>query len=191
MIFDTDEIEATSVDSLEEWLRGSEEINRVHLENQYKLYKWIGHQFKAKLILDLGTRKGTSAVAFADCRDNVVLTIDNRAYDFQGQWNKRINLSYGVKDIFDLYPTIYDVAEIIHLDVSHDGITEHKWLEDLNTTDFQGVLIMDDINSDKFPELRKVFSEIQQRKLILPPEISHFTGTGVVAFGDQVLKLIP
>lgn len=186
------EILATSVESLDPWLCGEEETNRVRAynENQYKFYKWLGHQTDDQLILDLGTRKGTSAVAFADNRRNMVMTYDNRRYDFKGQWDDRDNLRYEVLDVMALAPECYDNAAIIHLDLWHDGDTESRWLETLDRSAFSGILIMDDAFHRKFPKLNTVYLGIPRRKLILPTDIGHFTGTGIILYGDQEINIV-
>ena len=194
MIIPIQEVLNTSVKPLYPWLRGQEEINRVGRkgrEDQYRFYVWLSKQINNSLIIDLGTRKGTSAVAFANNRTNQVWTYDIRTYDFQGAWEDRDNLHYVVADVLSLPPSTYDDAAILHLDLLHDGETERQWLDKVDQSNFSGLLIMDDVNYGKFPGLMQLWNSLKRRKLLLPPGISHFSGTGLVPFNDEPLEVVP
>jgi len=187
----TSVVKNLKVDSMYPYLRGIHEINRVKEEAQYKFYKWIGWKFNDITILDLGTRKGTSAVAFADNPNNQVVTYDNRYFDFTDFWEGKKNLVYKNEDVLTIKPEVYNSATVIHLDLWHNGEEEEKWLSILDESNFDGFLIMDDVDCfDKFPRMQEVFKNIQREKIILPRSISHFTGTGIVFFGNYRMEVL-
>ena len=181
------EIRNTDVKSLQEWLI-EDDIARVARtsEGQYRLYKNLSHQYNKAYILDLGTRRGASAVAFADNPTNYVLTVDVREFtELKTKWEKRTNLEYLVSDVLALPRDWFSRADIIHLDLSHDGLLEKLVVEEkINKSDFDGLLIMDDINFRKFPELTEFYKSITRRRMTLPIEISHFSGTAFVLYNE-------
>jgi hypothetical protein len=139
---------------MQKWTRGEEESSRVENENQYAFYAFLSRMLGPQAeILDLGTRKGTSAFAFFSGNPHVkITTVDNRRYNFP---RLPSNIHYRVEDIEATPQSLINNADLIHLDVSHDGVTEAKFLRRLDN--FVGILVMDDVDSDKFPKLRVVW----------------------------------
>lgn len=193
--FNIEEILKTDLTPVEQFLfkksdRDHREIDRIYEkhEKQYRMLKWLGDSFHQTHILDLGTRNGTSAFCLANSRENWVTTVDI-THTYKGvdirPFLEAADITFEEKDVKDLPDTFLLAASIISLDIGHDGYSEERFLRRLEKIGYHGLVIMDDVNFPRrFKKLNDVWLAIKQPKVLLPDEIAHDTGTGVVAFGS-------
>jgi predicted O-methyltransferase YrrM len=173
---------------------GGRDRNRFLTEvgEHYRLLINLAHQYSDGLFYDIGTLHGASAIALGSNPDNRVIT-----WDVSTKPRQRVgyawpsvpgmdNIEFRVKSIFDEPTWIYDTADIICLDVSpHDGIKERQFTDMLEDTDFEGLLICDDIRNHRFPGMTKWWEAIKLPKWEIP--YAHCSGTGIVSYGEEVV----
>jgi len=187
------EILALDTTEVSEICRGDRDRRRfVQATNEpYRMLVYLANQYTNGLHYDVGTRRGASAVALSCKPDSRVITWDiDSSYRERGGYAwpnvpSRPNIEFRVKNIFEEPASIYDDADIINFDVDpHDGIQERKFLKILNETKFSGILILDDINHSYFPEMKKMWEEIEMPKHIIP--YAHGSGTGIISYGEEL-----
>lgn len=152
----------------------------------YKFLRYISNKFNNINILDIGTRAGASAICLADNRTNKVTTIDftdihlkEHKFDFSSY----PNIQFLTGDIQEYDNTFYKKFQLICLDIDHTGVVENRILRKLEKS-FSGILIMDDIDMNRFSRLREVWNSITRKKLII--KCAHHSGTGVVSYGTDI-----
>jgi hypothetical protein len=160
----------------------------------YKLMAYLAHQYYGGLFYDIGTRRGTSALALGSRKQNKVISWDIQdnsrklAQYAYPNISKYPNIEFRIKDIFDESDLIYDNADLISLDIDpHDGIQEKKFLDILDRTKFKGILLMDDINYYRSPDLKKLWESIIRPKFEIQTSYSHESGTGLVSYGEEII----
>lgn len=150
--------------------------NHVSGREHYRLLAHIGSLINDSNILDVGTYKGYSALAFSTNTSNNVTS-----YDIINQHNrenyKNIEFRIGEATTYEKY----DTTPIILLDTYHDGVYESTFIEHLRTIRWNGVLIMDDIH--EFKALETLFNSLPEKKHDIT-NIGHWSGTGIVRFGS-------
>jgi len=161
-------------------------INRTKHEH-YRFLTWVADQYTYATFLDLGTRAGASAMCLASNPNNKVISYDvsheslrNNNFDF----SEFPNISFRLFDATRLRPKSFNNADVIFLDIDHTGDSERIVLNNINKSKFKGILIMDDINHHRFPELKKIWDEIERPKWIV--SYAHDSGTGIVSYGPGV-----
>jgi predicted O-methyltransferase YrrM len=161
-------------------------------ENQYRMLQWLTWQFNGIHILDVGTRGGTSAFCLADNPANKVTACDithtYKHVDIR-PFLERAGIDFIEGDAMALPPSILKSAPLISLDISHNGTDEIKFLNLLEEIDYDGIIIMDDINCPrKFPKLHEVWNLITRPKVLMPRSLAHDTGTGIVIYGQHTVS---
>lgn len=199
--FNIQDILATDMSSVEPRLfvrgpRDHRERDRLYEKHecQYRMLKWLTWQFNHIEILDLGTRAGTSAFCLADNPANEVLACDityiHKGVDVE-PFLTRAGIDVFKGSVMDLSDDTLLNATIISLDIDHKGYTERLFLNRLKEIGFSGYVIMDDVNFPRrFKRLHEVWLEIDLPKMLLPREIAHDTGTGIVAFGSNSFSVV-
>jgi hypothetical protein len=77
----------------------------------------------------------------------------------------------------------WDKVKIVMIDVDpHDGVQERIMMEWLRKKEWKGILLHDDIGPD-WPLTEAMWNEIQEEKFNVT-DMAHYTGTGLVNFGD-------
>lgn len=140
-------------------------------------------------IFEIGTRWGASAAALSKNKNVHVVTCDIRdAIEDQKPSIKDIpNIEFIIGDGFDLIEKYKD-SKIIFMDVDpHDGVQERKMIQKLIDVEFKGILLLDDIHLNK--EMNDFWKSITQDKCDLT-SIGHYSGTGIVFFGDEELTML-
>src|SRR5262249_38974335 len=80
-------------------------------------------------------------------------------------------------------------SALIFLDTSpHDGRFERQVYDTLQTHGYRGLLVLDDINCDRFPGMNHFWLAIECPKWDIT-RYGHHSGTGVVSFGDTEFRL--
>src|SRR3990167_152476 len=157
----------------------------------YRFLTWLGMQFKNEKFYDLGTRAGASAMCLGYERSNKVISYDitdELKIKHNFNFTEFPNIEFRLKDIaYEPIETFLD-GTVILLDIDHSGKTEKKFFDNLCQTNYNGILIMDDINYYKFKELGKFWKSITKPKYIV--DIAHHSGTGIVPFGDWEIEIV-
>ena len=140
----------------------------------YEHYRLLNHICSGKkLVYDIGTYKGSSAVAMSSAKKVI-------SYDIEDQLEakKPRNVTFKIGNA--LSDTNILKADIILLDTAHDGKFENAFYQ-LIRRKFKGILIIDDIYFNN--EMSKFWASITEPKDDLT-KIGHYTGTGIVYFGS-------
>lgn len=154
----------------------------------HKFYRWMSDQFDDSLIVEAGTLAGASAKSFAKNPTNTVVTHDIDMARQQGRGFPS-NVICKHQDIFTVPPIYFDEAQLIYLDISHNGVDEAKFL-DMIEPHFKGILIMDDVNCERrWPALHALFRDLDREHHLLPKSIGATYGTGVVPYGDWTIVI--
>ena len=161
-------------------------------ESHYRLLIWLGHQYENETLLDIGTRRGTSAVCLADNTANKVITFDiiaeSKGYQHKDLFVHCPNVEFRQKGVGDIEDALLLLSPLIFLDIDHSGKHEDDFLTHLKKIGYDGFVFMDDVNFDrKFKGLRLMFEK--HNGILLPRPISHDTGTGVVVFGENSINV--
>lgn len=145
-------------------------------KEHYRLLTYISNSFEGETFVDVGTLKGSSALALSTNNKNKV-------YSFNLSNQLELNsLPENVEFIIDnvlngKYDNILLSAKFILLDTFHDGGFEQEFLNHLKSLKYSGVLILDDIYLNN--EMRFFWEKINENKLDIT-NIGHGSGTGVV-----------
>lgn len=149
-------------------------------EEHYQLLAYLSSKFDNKLFFDIGTYRGSSALALGYNKSNTIISydiIDEKKSKFLDEKNIEFIIGDSIKDNRLLK------ADLILLDTAHDGVYESRFLKFIKDNNYKGIVIMDDVNH--YPILKKLAEELQQRnvvELIDLTRIGHFSGTLALLF---------
>ena len=145
--------------------------------DHYALLCWMSEQMNDKIIYDLGTFRGMSALALAFNPTNTVVTYDNVDWTSERVGNPG-NINFIVGDFFlDSYVL---KSPFIMFDVDpHNGIIEKQFLQWLDENNYKGVVFFDDIHLN--PQMQEVWDSIKHEKHDLTV-FGHYSGSGVVIY---------
>jgi hypothetical protein len=147
-------------------------------QEHYRLLSYISQKNNLINILDIGTLKGCSALAFS-------VNETNKVHSFNVGDELDLNLlPSNTKFIIDNilkseYENIVLSSEYIMLDTYHDGVFEKQFLDYLVSINYKGYLLLDDIYLNS--KMKTFWNSITKEKYDLT-RIGHSTGTGVVYF---------
>lgn len=178
----------TDLSELKEFIVDSDDgrlFDRPCGDQHYRLLAYISTILpNGSKILEIGTRWGVSSVALSKNQNVHVTTCD---IEDQASFVKRENVKFIQADGFDLLEEYKDV-DLIFMDVDpHDGIQEKKMLKKLSDIDFKGILILDDIHLNK--EMENFWNSIPFDKFDIT-QFGHYSGTGIVFFGNQSFTIL-
>ena len=142
----------------------------------YRLLAHLSSLYSHRLILDVGTFHGASAVALSANPLAQVISYDianQRTLDIQ-----RHNLEFRVKDVLEDKDRLAQ-ASLILLDTFHDGGFEREFVRCLQSVGFRGTLLLDDTHLNEAME--SFWGEIRLPKADLT-RVGHWSGTGAVYF---------
>ena len=156
-------------------------------QQHYRLLSYLAAQFNGQTILDIGTHKGSSALALSTNPTNQVISFDIQRkvplYDLP-------NVSFELANLWDPVvrrfwePTILGAAMIV-MDIDpHDGPMELEFYKWLKEKDYKGLLVCDDIWYFKGMRDNFWFHIPTEHKLDITP-LGHWSGTGIIAFHPQ------
>jgi hypothetical protein len=160
----------------------TEFFNKPGIEH-YQLLASLSTTFNNVNIIDIGTHRGSSALALSYNNSNVVHTFDI----VNNNVITRHNIEFHQENLWD--PVILDKwkpvilnSPLIFLDIDpHAGTMEYIFYEWLLTNNYQGMLVCDDIWY--FKEMRDNFwYRIPSYFKKDFTEIGHWSGTGVISF---------
>lgn len=151
--------------------------------DHYRLLTHLSFYFNDSVLIDIGTRSGASALALGRNKSNKVYSFDIRECGS----GCHENIEYHTCDLVEtpsFWPLIFS-APFISLDTEHDGIFERWFLTKLREYSFKGILYLDDIDVDTFPEMKIFWNEITETKIDIT-KYGHFSGSGLVLFDPSV-----
>lgn len=144
----------------------------------YRLLSYLSQKISNSILVDVGTLKGSSALALSK-------NITNKVFSFNLNEELRLkskpsNIDFIIDDITKPnYINILKESKLILLDTFHDGTFERLFYEHLKMIKFGGILILDDIKLNN--EMVEFWNYIEKEKDDLT-NFGHITGTGIVYF---------
>lgn len=147
-------------------------------QEHYRLLTYISQSENDLNILDVGTLKGCSALAFSTNETNKVFSFNiSNELDLK---NTPKNCEFIVDNILNgNYIDVILNSKYIMLDTYHDGGFETEFYNYLISINYKGYLLLDDIHLNL--EMEKFWNTITHEKYDIT-NIGHATGTGVVYF---------
>lgn len=145
-------------------------------QEHYRLLAHLSDHFSGHLILDVGTNRGASAVAFSRNPATKVIS-----YDIVNVLEKKIrlpNVKFRIKNVLKDRGVLLK-AKLILLDTAHDGVFEDLFFDFLVKNDYRGYLLLDDIALNE--PMKQFWASIKIEKHDLT-EYGHSSGTGLVVF---------
>ena len=147
-------------------------------KEHYRLLTYISNSFNDETFVDVGTLKGSSALALSTNKQNKVFS-----FNLSSQLELNTipeNTEFIIDNVISgQYDTMLLSSKFILLDTFHDGGFELEFLNYLKGINYSGVLILDDIHLNN--EMRSFWENINEDKLDIS-NIGHGSGTGVVFF---------
>ena len=148
-------------------------------QEHYRLLVYIGSLFKNKVLLDIGTYHGNSAIALANNKSNSIISYDIEAQPIVSKV-KFDNIAFQIGNILELsHADTILKCPFIMLDTYHNGDFEEEFVNYLHEMKYKGLVMFDDIYLNY--EMRKFWEGIKDEKYDLT-EVGHFSGTGLVIF---------
>jgi hypothetical protein len=156
-------------------------------KQHYRLLSTLSMQFNNRTIIDIGTHKGSSALALSVNPTNTVHSFDIRHTSYMQDLS---NCTFEISNLWDpnclqvWEQTILDSALIV-LDIDpHHGNMEYEFYLWLKKKDYKGLLFCDDIHY--FKGMRDNFwLRIPGSEKVDITALGHWSGSGVVAFHEQ------
>jgi hypothetical protein len=159
----------------------SKEDWQVAGRSEFRLYSYLSTFFNDITILDIGTRYGGSALALSYNPNNKVISYD--LIEQGASQIKKDNITWKIKNFMEDDEIDWDKVKIVMIDVDpHDGVQERIMMDWLRKKQWKGILLHDDIGPD-WPLTEAMWNEIQEEKFNVT-DMAHYTGTGLVNFGD-------
>ena len=169
----------------------SNDFTPVWPGEHYRLLAAIVKILQPKHIVEIGTFRGLSALAFKHFlpADGKIVTFDIvpwnsvpdtclRPEDFVDDRLRQEIADLSNMALFELHRGLLQETELLFMDGPKDGVFERKLLEEMETLDFQKplLLVLDDI---RFWNMLAIWHEIARPKLDLT-SFGHWSGTGLV-----------
>lgn len=163
----------------------------------YRLLAWLSTQFYGRDIIDIGTHKGSSALALSYSGANTVHTfdIDDRlAQEWKmTKWANR-DIQFHKENLWDpatrsAWRDRLLASAVIFMDIDpHDGPMELEMYRWLKAEGYQGLLVCDDIWY--FKGMRDAFwYHVEESDKVDVTRVGHWSGTGIVRFGDMAIDV--
>ena len=147
-------------------------------QEHYRLLAHISQTNDLVDILDVGTLKGCSALAFSVNSKNKVRSF-NVGNEFDLNYTP-LNAEFIIDNVLNgNYDNIILGSKYIMLDTYHDGTFEKEFYDHLVSINYKGYLLLDDIHLNF--EMERFWGSITKEKYDIT-NIGHSTGTGVVYF---------
>jgi hypothetical protein len=147
-------------------------------QEHYRLLAHISQNDDLVDILDVGTLKGCSALAFSVNSKNKV-----RSFNVGNELDLNytpLNAEFIIDNVLNgNYNSVILGSKYIMLDTYHDGTFEKEFYDHLVSINYKGYLLLDDIHLNF--EMERFWGSITKEKYDIT-NIGHSTGTGVVYF---------
>lgn len=165
----------------------------VHLwpGEHYRLLHAIVQETKPRLVLEIGTYTGLSALAMLAALplESSLVTVDVipwqkipgshlRPTDFDGGKLQQLICDLGNREVAEKHAGLLQNADVVLVDASKDGVFEYRLMEQFRRVGLKhgALVIFDDI---RFWNMLRLWREISQPKLDLT-SFGHWSGTGLV-----------
>ena len=147
-------------------------------QEHYRLLAHISQTNDLVDILDVGTLKGCSALAFSVNSKNKV-----RSFNVLNELDLNytpLNAEFIIDNVLNgNYNSVILGSKYIMLDTYHDGTFEKEFYDYLISINYKGYLLLDDIHLNF--EMERFWGSIDKEKYDIS-NIGHSTGTGLVIF---------
>jgi hypothetical protein len=147
-------------------------------KEHYRLLTYISNSFNGETFVDVGTLKGSSALALSTNKQNKVFS-----FNLSSQLELNTipeNAEFIIDNVISgQYDTMLLSSKFILLDTYHDGTFEKEFYDHLVSINYKGYLLLDDIHLNF--EMERFWGSITKEKYDIT-NIGHSTGTGVVYF---------
>jgi hypothetical protein len=144
----------------------------------YRLLFHISSNISDSILIDIGTLKGSSALALSVNQTNTIYSF-NLSNELELN-HLPSNINFVIDNVLDeKFKTIIQQSKVILLDTFHDGSFEKVFYNYLKEINYDGVLLLDDIKLNN--EMIEFWDNIEKDKTDIS-HIGHITGTGVVYF---------
>jgi predicted O-methyltransferase YrrM len=151
-------------------------------KEHYRLLIHLSSYFHSSQIADIGTYRGASAIALAQNPTNKIYSVDIGVFRKEITVNN-IEFAVGNFQTNDIIKENILKSKFIMLDIDHN-YTNEIWLYNfLIQNNWNGIMLCDDINLND--EMRRFWSEITHVKYDIT-KYGHFSGTGLILFGDDI-----
>ena len=141
----------------------------------YRLLAHISSYYNNETLLDIGSYKGGSALALSFNKNNTVISIDIENH-LELSIN-RPNIEFKILNILD-HPNLIQQSKLIMLDTAHDGLFEKELYTYLTESNWNGIIIADDIHLNK--PMRKWWKSIENKYKYDITKFGHHSGTGLI-----------
>jgi hypothetical protein len=163
-------------------------------KQHYRLLSYFTTTINNSIIIDIGTHRGSSALALSYNPTNTIYSFDIVNNVVNTQIQNRSNISFSYDNLFDeniakKYTDLILESAFIFLDVDpHNGEMEWGFYNYLKSIGYNKFVICDDIYY--FKEMR---NEFWYKVLPLSPcydytEVGHWSGTGIISYGTTFTK---
>lgn len=146
-------------------------------KEHYRLLTYISTLFTGQTLLDIGTFKGSSAIALSHNPKNRVISFDVEKYPDIAKISIA-NLQFKIENVLNDKNLIIS-SPFIMLDTYHDGTFEHKFHDTLLSIKYKGIVMYDDIYLNE--PMKKFWNSITSEKYDIT-HIGHWSGTGIVQY---------
>lgn len=145
-------------------------------KEHYRLLAYLSYKFNNQTLYDIGSYRGLSAIALAANQENNVISYDIKDYLRVEKMN---NVEYKIGNCYD-DPGLLS-SPLIMLDVDpHEGTFETSFVEYLQTNDYKGLVVLDDIHLN--PPMQQFWDWISGIEKYDVTEYGHHSGTGLLVF---------
>lgn len=189
-----DELNEIDMEALMEpvkWAPSAEYFDKKAGDEFYRLISYIASKYPAgSKFVDIGTYYGLSAVALASNTECTVVTYDVYDHITEDETVTTVknvpNVEFRLKDCMDDMAELAS-ASVIIIDVDpHDGNQEKDMMDKLRESGFKGLVILDDINLND--GMKRFWTNVPEAKYEAT-KYGHWSGTGLVSFGDVEIVL--
>lgn len=157
----------------------------------YRLLAYLSTLYQDEMIIDIGTHRGSSALALSYNLSNKIASFDIVDNVTNPLIRNKSNILFRFQNLFtnfDLYKDLLLSAPIILLDIDpHDGNMEYDLYCYLKQNNYQGLLICDDIWH--FKNMRNNFWYLVEDPYKFDvTEYGHWSGTGIITFNPEHIE---
>jgi len=162
-------------------------------QQHYRLLSYLSTLYNNTTIIDIGTHRGSSALALSYNTNNTILSFDIVDNVQNNQIKTRSNINFIIQDIFKNFDKFKEVllsAPIILLDIDpHHGHMEYELYQYLKNNHYQGLLICDDIWH--FEGMRNNFWYLVEEDYKFDITVyGHWSGTGIITFNQNYINTL-
>tara|TARA_R110001592_G_scaffold1295_2_gene7714 strand:+ start:473 stop:1135 length:663 start_codon:yes stop_codon:yes gene_type:complete len=168
----------------------------------YSILAYLSTLYNNKIILDIGTFHGGSALALSYNQNNKVISVDIK---YQVETNIDLpNIEFLEGNILSNNlinpetttsisningPELIKSADLILYDTIHNGIIEKEFHNYLIKTNWKGICVWDDFKYRSNGQIRQgmqtFWNSIDNKQKVDITEYAHWTGTGLVWYGSE------